>query len=428
MQGKSFVRCGMIQVIRYIKGYLAIKVFGFSPERFMNLCSNHNIFLWDIENHGDYYTMKLSLNGFYQLRGITRKTGTRVVITKRYGLPFLSLRMWRRRIFLLGLLGSLAFWIWMSKFIWAVEVEGNYFVTTDVFQDFLASSGFEAGMKKRDVEIETLEKAIRNEFDIVTWTSARIDGTRLLIQIKENDLISVGEKKTDAFDGQGTDLTADKAGEIISIVTRSGTPKVIPGMTVEKGDILVEGGVPIMNEDGTVKRYDYCRADADIMLKCTYQLKEEIDEKYEQKQYTGNVKKHPFIMLGTKKIKLPELGKKYDTYDAVEEKHQLKLFENYYLPVYFGNNLIREYITEEKIYNKDEVKELFEGKIQKFIETLQEKGVEIIEKNVTIIKTSGVWRMKVDFQAIEKTGTEKKTQLMQVEETPQQAETEETWD
>lgn len=388
----------------------------------MNLCSNHNIFLWDIENHGAYYTMKISLKGFYRLRGISRKTGTRVVITKRYGLPFLSLRMWRRRIFVGGLLGSLIFWIWMSGFIWAIEVEGNYYVTTDVFQDFLASSGFEPGMKKSEVEIEALEKAIRNEFDIVTWTSARIDGTRLLIQVKENDLIQVKESKTELPEGEGVDLVADKEGEIISIVTRSGSPKVTAGTLVKKGDVLVEGGIPIMNEDSTVRRYDYCRADADIMLRCTYQMKEELKEQYEEKQYTGNERKSPFIMFGTKKLSLPMIGKGYEAYDVIEEKKQLRLFENYYLPVYIGSDLVREYVVEEKIYSQSEVKKLFEEKIQKFIETLQEKGVQIIEKNVTINKVSGVWKMKVDFLAIEKTGTEKKTWLVQVEEAPQEEE------
>ncbi len=76
-------------------------------------------------------------------------------------------------------------------------------------------------------------------------------------------------------------------------------------------------------------------------------------------------------------------------------------------------------MTEEKIYKKEEVKGLFEEKIQKFIETLQEKGVQIIEKNVTINKTSGVWKMSVDFLAVEKTGTAQKTHLIQVEEDPE---------
>lgn len=409
----------MIQIIRYIKGYLAIRVFGFSPERFMNLCSHHNIFLWDVENHGDYYAMKISLKGFYRLRGITRKTGTRVVITRRYGLPFLSKRIWKRRIFLFGLLGSLAFWLWMSHFIWAVEVQGNYYVTTDVFEDFLAKNGIEAGMKKDDVQIEELEKAIRAQFDIVTWTSAQIDGTKLLIQIKENDLILVNEKEKMADNGEGMDLVAQKEGEIVSIVTRSGIPKVTAGTNVEKGDILVEGGVPILNEDGTVRRYEFCTADADIMLRCIYNLKEKIGEKHEEKYYSGNEKKYPFIMFGTKKIRMPVWRENYEMYDVVEEKNQLKLFENYYLPVYFGKDIVREYTLQEKVYTKEEIKELFEAKIQNFIESLQEKGVQIIEKNVTISKASAEWKMNVDFLAVEKTGIAKKTQLVQTESVPE---------
>ena len=62
----------MLQIIRFLKGYLSIKVWGFSTERFINLCGNHNILLWDIVNHGDYYTMCISLKGFYQLKSITK--------------------------------------------------------------------------------------------------------------------------------------------------------------------------------------------------------------------------------------------------------------------------------------------------------------------------------------------------------------------
>lgn len=409
----------MIQLIRFLKGYVSIKVWGFSPERFMNLCSNHNIFLWDIKNHGEYYTMNISLKGFYRLRPISRKTGTRVVITRRCGLPFLSVRMKRRRIFLAGLMGSILFWIWMSGFIWAVEIEGNYYVSTDIFYDFLKEKGIEAGIRKKSVPIEELEKAIRSEFDIVTWTSARIEGTRLFIQVKENDLTvhteDNGQEKT--FTGEGMDLTAEKDGMIVSIVTRAGVPLVKEGTEVKKGDILVEGGVPIMNEDGTVKRYDFCVADADIRLQCIYSYKEKIKETYEQKVYTGRERKKYFVMIGTRRLQVPSLKNGYECFDLVEEKKQLCLFENYYLPVYVGSELTREYYVEEKFYAKEEIKTIFEAKILKFIETLEEKGVQIIEKNVTINKTSGIWYMEVDFLAVENTGTLKKTHLEQMEET-----------
>lgn len=410
----------MLQVIRYLQGYLTIKVWGFSPERFMNLCSNHKIFLWNIRNHGDYYTMNIRLKNFYRLKGFTRKTGTRVVITGRYGLPFLSVRAWKRKIFLLGLFGSLCFWIWMSGFIWAIEVNGNYYVTTDVFQDFLKENEIQTGMKKKNVDIEKLEEAIRTHFDIVTWTSAQIDGTRLLIQVKENDLIIAEKGETkEAQVEAGVDLVADKDGTIVSIVTRTGVPKVSAGTQIKRGDILVEGGVPIYNDDSTVKRYDFCNADADIILRCVYSFEEQIAEKYEKKIYTGREREVPFFLIGTKKFKIQVPGNTYENSDLIEEKRQLKLFDNYYLPVYIGENLVREYKIEKKIYTKEEVKMLFEERLQKFIQTLQEKGVQIIEKNVTINKTSGVWKMKVDFLAEEKTGTAKRTTLMQIEESPE---------
>ena len=137
----------MLRLIRYLKGYLLIKVWGFSTERFMNLCSNHNIFLWNIKNYGSYYTMCISLKGFYELRSITRKTGTRVVIAKRYGLPFLLPQMKKRKIFMAGLIGSLFFWIWMMGYIWNIEIQGNFYVTQDVFMDFLRRQGIESGIK-----------------------------------------------------------------------------------------------------------------------------------------------------------------------------------------------------------------------------------------------------------------------------------------
>lgn len=64
----------------------------------------------------------------------------------------------------------------------------------------------------------------------------------------------------------------------------------------------------------------------------------------------------------------------------------------------------REYVRENRIYTKEQVKEKFETKVQKFIQSLEEKGVQIIEKDVTINKTRGIWRLKVDFTADEKTG------------------------
>ncbi|MDE8722414.1 sporulation protein YqfD, partial [Alistipes putredinis] len=36
----------LLKIIRYIKGYIRIRVIGYSAERFLNACSHKGIFLW----------------------------------------------------------------------------------------------------------------------------------------------------------------------------------------------------------------------------------------------------------------------------------------------------------------------------------------------------------------------------------------------
>ena len=94
----------MLNLLKQTRGYLRIRVSGFSPERFMNLCSNRDVLLWDIVRDGDGYIMCVSLQSFYQLKAIVRKTRTKVVIIERCGLPFLVPVMQKRRVFMAGLI------------------------------------------------------------------------------------------------------------------------------------------------------------------------------------------------------------------------------------------------------------------------------------------------------------------------------------
>lgn len=400
----------MLQFIQYLKGYVCIRVWGYSPERFMNLCSNHDIFLWNIENHGEYYTMCITVNGFRRLKGIVKKTGTKVVIQKRCGLPFLVPKIKRRKIFLIGLIGSLLFWMWMSTFIWAVDIHGNYSVSEDIFMDFLKENNIYVGMKLDAVNIEELEKGIRQAFPIVTWTSAKIDGTRLEIQIKENEVnTGTTEKeaeteKTPEMSPFGSDLIAEADGIIVGMVTRTGVPQVAVGAEVKKGDVLVCGSVPVYNEDTTIRKYQYYESDADVYIQRDLHWLENLPLTYEEKEYTGKEKKELLFAVMNRDIEL-RIGRiDYEHYDKVTDKKQVKLLDNFYLPLYYGSSVNREYILTNNIYTNEEVKNLFSEKLIKFVAGLEEKGVQIIKKDVTINKNRKNWQMNVDLQIVEKTG------------------------
>ena len=83
-------------LIRYIKGYVKIRVEGCSPERFINMCSRNAIYIWGLEPVKSGYEMYLELAGFRKIRPLARKSHTKVVLVCREGLPF-SLFRWRKR-------------------------------------------------------------------------------------------------------------------------------------------------------------------------------------------------------------------------------------------------------------------------------------------------------------------------------------------
>ena len=92
------------------------------------------------------------------------------------------------------------------------------------------------------------------------------------------------------------------------------------------------------------------------------------------------------------------------------------MFHTFHLPIYYGNETIREYTGSEKNYTKDEIKEIFTHKILKIIQTLEEKGVQITGKNVTMKKNEKKWKMEAEFLLIEPAGALQETGIGEIEE------------
>ncbi|MCD7724997.1 MAG: sporulation protein YqfD [Clostridiales bacterium] len=406
----------MLHWIQYIKGYVTIKVWGYSTERFLNLCGNHDILVWDIVNHGDYDTMNISVEGFFALKPLLKKTGTKAAVLKKYGLPFFVSKMQRRKIFVIGLVGCILFWIVTSGYIWNIKIEGNYALTEDVLMDYLEEQGVHAAMKKSSLQIEELEEGLREEYGQITWTSVQVEGTTLLIYIKENEMPEYDQSGQQG-DGTGTDLVAVKSGTVSYIITRSGVPQVAPGDQVEKGEVLVSGAVPVYNEDATVRRYQFVQADADITLRYSESVSVEREILYEEKQYTGRQKSMPLVGFRDKEWNLG-LGKiPYDTYDVSEEKSQLQLLDHLYLPIFYGRRTIQEYEIVQRKYTEAEMNDIMREEWDKIISTLEEKGVQIIEKNVTIKKNDDSWVLNVRMQLEEAAVWSVTTRTEQIQET-----------
>ena len=388
---------------QFVKGYLIIKLHGDYVERFFNMCRMHDILLWNIRKEESDFCCSIAAKDYFEAIPLMKKTGTRVKVVQKSGIPFFLPFMKKRVLFFISLILCLGMLYAVTDYIWAIEFVGNMQISNEELKDFLDAENIYYGMKKETLDCEETEKSLRACFPNVTWTSIYFEGTKLYVEIKENE-------KTEPVieEVQGTNLVATEAGTIYSIITRNGVPKVKIGDAVEVGQVLVEGSVPIYDEAQNVINYQVYHSDADITILTQLAYSEQLEAMHPRIQYTGNEHKSIFLEVFGYHMESPILGRTFQGCERVTQKHQVCLLENLYLPIYYGNIYEKEYHLQYLEYSEEEMKNLLNENFEKFILCLHEKGVQIIEKNVKIKKYNKGLELNANLSVVKPTGEEQR--------------------
>lgn len=372
----------MTKLLSFFKGILTVKLISSTPERFLNICNANHIRMWDLIYVEEYYYFKIEPSEYYRLKGILRKTGSKTAICEKKGLPFILFRYRKHNCFVAGILLAVFMLYIISLFVWDISVEGNQMITDEVVLDALYESGIHHGMLLKKISCDSLEKMLRNTFDDLTWVSVEINGTRLVIHVKENDEDYILQKDT-----ENCNLVASKTGTVQSIVTRSGTPLVTVGSEVTEGDVLVSGIVDVMDDYGTVISKKYVCADADIVIRTTYEYEDILQKTYKYRIFTGKNNKMLYIKMFDCILKLG-FSPGYEKYETLLADTQIKVNDNFYLPVHYGMITNTEYQEQTAQYTQEEAQAVLEKNLEYFLAHLEEKGVQIIEKDVKMYKNN----------------------------------------
>ena len=218
----------LIKLLKYLQGYVRIRVEGYSPERLLNLCNGNHILLWGIETDRIVYEMYVSIRDYHKLRPFVRKTGTKIILLEKHGLPFFLYKFRKRKIFFCGMLLSAALIYGLSLFIWNIHIEGNVKQNTSELITFLETIGVSHGKMKKEIMCEEIETELRAQYPNILWVSAEMRGTRIIVQIRENtdnDIITKIEEKEQT----AKSIVSEVTGTIHSMIVRKGIPQVLVG-------------------------------------------------------------------------------------------------------------------------------------------------------------------------------------------------------
>jgi len=373
-----------IKLLNWFLGVLTVSISGVAPERFINLCRNKKIYIWNLKNIGKEYRFNIIAKKYKQLKPIARKTGIVPAIVKKSGFPFIWHRYRKRYGFFAGVLICILLVYILSLFIWDIKILGGSKYTPETMLEFLRDNDIYAGIKKKNINCQEIEESIRLAYNDIGWVSAEIKGTRLIIKITETNMPAPPQKAS-----RPSHIVATKNAIIKSIITRSGTPMVKKGDVVKKGDILVSGIVPIKSDFDAIIRLQPTVADADIVCSSYYDYEDVFSMEYVDTIYTGRVKRGYYIALTDKKLFLYNPSNSYDMYDIIVNENVLHITESFYLPIRYGTITTREYYEVTKSYSEDEAIRIAQAKLQRYLDKLAQANVLITENNVKITIENG---------------------------------------
>lgn len=279
------------------RGQVRVRVTGVSLPRFLNVCASHSLTLRRMERTAwnEMYAT-LSVADFRALRGCMGRTGCRVHIVRRRGLPFVSARL-RPRYALWGGLCMLALLCWvLYAHVWAIEPHIDPTLPRAEILRQLDALGVRVGMRCGALDAKRIRWQILQQQPEISFFALNLQGNRLTVEAR------AAKPHTELLDGRAvTKVVAARSGVIHTVRAQEGQPTVRAGDVVRTGDTLISGLVPPTAEGG---EYHLAHARGQVQAYTAYQKTVSRALTVDKKTYTGKVRRQYALVVGKKRLNL----------------------------------------------------------------------------------------------------------------------------
>ena len=386
-------------IFGYLLGYLRVSVQGYYIERFINICRNEKITIWNLKRNKEIeLLLNVRIGEFKKICKIAKKTGCKIKIKNKKGLPFLLNRYKKRKVFLILLIMLVILIGVSSNFVWNVEiVEENGQKLENIEKD-IEEAGLQVGKLKSKIDTKELINKIRLKRDDVAWIGIELKGTNAIVK-----LVKADQKPEIIDESEYCSIVSNKTGIITKINAQTGTANVKVGDTVKEGDVLINGWM-----EGKFTGVRYVHAKGEIEAKVWYTKSKKIPYNTTQIEETENEETKYSIKIHNFEINLSKKLSKFKIYDTIEEENKIKLFSDFYLPISIVKTTYKEQEEKPKKYNIEEAKRLGIEELEKELEEEIADKNEIVNKNINAYEQEDGVEVYVTYEVLENIGTNEK--------------------
>lgn len=388
----------LIDFIRFLKGYIHFSCTGGFSERFINLCSQNGIMLWDTKNIPDGIEARASIKHLDSLKLIEEKSGMKMQIKSSRGLPVAIAPYFGRKGLIAGVIAAICLVIYLSGFLWVIDISGNVNYTSEQILELCAGYGVKQGARLDDIDVYRVINDIKTDSDDFSWFAVNIYGSGASVELTERlAKTQIHDKTTPCNIVSGAD------GEIIELYSLSGEPQVKIGSAVKKGDLLISGITPRLN--GTVA---FVHAMGHAVVRTSESISAEIPRTAEISRST-KITEGFTIRIFSAEIPLHPYGR------APSASYTSTLiFRGKALPVSITRHIFEERCNEEITLTENRCTLLAYCSVMKQeIPLMQSSTTE--SKKITVLSTGSGVKITADYINHKKSGEERFFEISQEE-------------
>ena len=319
------------KAVKLLRGSVYVRAKSAYPERMLNLCSARGIEFWDVKWIDDTaLSFCVARGDLRALRRAAEGCGAEVSIERTAGTPFFFARLRRRHALFAGGILCAALLIVNSLFIWDFEVTGNETVPTETILHALREHGVHRGTFIYSFRSQDICNRVLPELKDLCWVAVNVRGCKAYVQVRER--VRAPERVNES---EPTNVIAAKPGLITKVRALDGEKKVLPGTSVQQGQLLIAG---IVDTGGTEKpsvTTRFLAGKGEVWARTWYDLTVRVPLTYEKKIYTGKEKRSHTLIWGENWLKIGAKGSSICNVDCDKIKNQTQwtFFGLFALPV-----------------------------------------------------------------------------------------------
>ena len=378
----------LTDILRRVGGYVEWTAEGGFPERFINLCAQAGITIWNTRRDGIALGGCCMAKDYARLRPVARRSGMRMRLKKRIGLPFLCYRYRLRWGLPIGVAIYLLLLQHLSGYIWSVEVSGNSAVSDETIVSALETLQVSPGERICDLNVSDIQLQSLKRLPELSWITVNMEGSVAHVEVAERK-----EPDADRLSKIPANVKASGDGIILSMEVYEGDALVKPGDAVAEGMLLVSGV-------RTTALGDYMtRAQAKIMAQTTRVLQVTVPFEEEQWQTTDRVIVRPTWHLFGCRIPWYDSGEIVGHYTVTTHSHMLTVGERT-LPVGVSHTYYTEQVPITVHYTEQQAESLAWKRLMEQ-ETALSESAEILSRHEQSERVGDAWQITVTYECIE---------------------------